>query len=142
MKHKIFALLILCLFFNGCATKELFRQFLGTSTKALEKAKSQGVSKIYNYKKDACFKGILAVLKNMDAYVYVKNEQESVIKVMDLRKNLYSDTKEIDTTELGIFFEKQDLNKTKITITSLSSILLNEYSQKIFDNLDKELKKK
>ncbi|MEW5757879.1 MAG: hypothetical protein AB1755_00165 [Candidatus Omnitrophota bacterium] len=140
MKHKIYYLFIIGLFLSGCVLVEPFKKFLGTSTQSLEKAKSSGVSKIYDYKKEVCFNKTLTVLKNMQAYIFIEDRQKSVIVVMNLRKS--EDLKkqdETDTTELGIFFEKQELNKTKITITSLSKVLLSEYSQKIFDNLDKEL---
>lgn len=143
MNRQIIIFLIIGFFLSGCAVTEPFKSFLGISTKALENAKSQGISKVYDCEKDACFEKTLAVLKNMKTYIHIKNKEKGIITAMNFRKKDNSEEPdETDTTELGIFFEKQDINKTKITITSLSTVLLNEYAQKIFDNIDKELEKK
>lgn len=145
MKRKIFSVLILCLCFNGCLITEPFKKFIGTSTQALENAKPKGISKIYGYKKEVCFRKTLAALKNMGVYLNVVNEQKSLIAAMNFK--MLENAKAInqrdikDTTELGIFFDEEPNNKTKITITSLSKPWLEKYSKEIFENLDSELKK-
>jgi hypothetical protein len=109
--------------FLGCANlKEMGRGFLGISTKVLEEKRNEAKVLVLNYGYFSSYRKVLDKLKENKSYIY-KKTQDLVALYLS----------EEDTTPVGIFFSELDKEKTKLEISSPSSLA----KEKIFDLLSK-----
>ncbi len=88
--------------------------FGGMGVKDLERAKSDGVSKTFDLSTADVFDKTLSVLEKNKLTVYQSNKRKGYIVFMGIEK-------QTDTTRVGVFFRSVNTNKTKVTISSLSS---------------------
>ena len=130
-KLSIFIVVIFSLSFLGCAKiKEIPKVLWGSSTKALDEARHQGVSKNYNCNIELCFEDILELAKKEDLEIYIKDHKRWLIVVMGIQDN-------IETTEVGLFFSALSSKETKIEVVSLSDSAQKTAATMFFKSLDK-----
>ena len=98
------------------------RGFLGISTKVLEEKRNEAKVLVLNYDYFSSYRKVLDKLKENKSYIY-KKTQDLVALYLS----------EEDTTPVGIFFSELDKEKTKLEISSPSSLA----KEKIFDLLSK-----
>ncbi|MFA5090489.1 MAG: DUF3568 family protein [Candidatus Omnitrophota bacterium] len=125
-------LICLCgivIMFSGCAAlKDSVKGFLGVSTRALEEARKDAISKTFNYDYFTCYTQTIDALKRMKAYVYQEDIKKRFIAIYVTSE---------DTTAVGIFFTEVDANNTKIEVSSLSTYAKEFISNKLFLDLMK-----
>jgi len=134
MKKILFAVSI-CIFLSGCGTfkencetsKELFKGFLGFSTKEVEEYRKDATIKILNCGYDACYALIEGKLKEAFIPVYSRSRELIAVYYVDL-----------NTTPVGIFFKAIDANHTQVEVSSPSPGARNA----VFDALFLEPKSK
>lgn len=153
-------LFFLVISFGGCAQiTETVKVIWGSSTRALENARVDAISKTYRCSFNDCFDEVLTLAraekikiieedddgKDDDEkedyevvvesssteffYVFIKNREKRHLVVMDIAGN-------VDTTEVGIFFAQPTLTTVKVEISSLSSSAKRKVAQAVFDQLD------
>ncbi|MCD4781908.1 MAG: hypothetical protein K8S27_15385 [Candidatus Omnitrophica bacterium] len=133
--------LIFCLSLTllGCSfVGEVGKTVWGSSTRALEKAKREGIERKYACRNEACFDAVLSLGYSEELYqpvikkffrVFLKNRIKNHIIVMGIPGN-------VDTTEVGIFFSPISNETTQVTISSLSSSAKMKVSQAVFAELE------
>jgi len=127
-KNKIVLLLVLSsiLITSGCSHFHLnFRDFLGDSIKDLKRARSTGKVQIFDGSYSEVFSKITTKLEKKSIKIYLSNEKEGYIITMGF-------TKQVNTTRVGIFFEDEEDNKIKVTLSSLSEGALVKAEKIIF----------
>ncbi|MDP8259588.1 MAG: hypothetical protein P9L96_01080 [Candidatus Gygaella obscura] len=151
MKRIILNVIVLVFLFSGCAhlPLETGKRFLGVSTQDLENARSTGVFWVYYGEIDDCFDAALKAVKDIGGVVYMRNKRKKMIVGMDFKYERRLVDEEdtlikpldeiIDTTEVGIFFEAMENNKTKVELSSLSSSLLEDIARRFFKSLEENL---
>ncbi len=131
-------LIILALSFviltSGCAAvNEGIKGFLGTSTRALEKARKDAAVKTFHYDYFSCFTKTLEILKHQGAYIYAQDIKKHMIAIY---------VSEADTTPVGLFFKEIDKDNTQVEVSSLSIYAKEFIAAKVFSALEKELSPK
>ncbi|RKY41761.1 MAG: hypothetical protein DRP85_05105 [Candidatus Makaraimicrobium thalassicum] len=122
--------LLAVLLSGGCAhySSDL-GAFTGSGIKDLEKAAvgDKGIrnEKILPLPYDRAFDRITETLKGNRLTVFQSDRKKRYITVMGFQK-------QIDTTRVGIFFEPLEDEKTKVTLSSLSSTALSKAETIIF----------
>lgn len=128
----ILCVLALCC---GCAPAiEFSKTVWGSSTRALEEARVNGIVRTYDAAVGRCYDEVLKLLKDNDnketkLKIFIQNKPKATIVVMGIPGS-------VNTTEVGIFFAEMTDNKTKIYISSLSSNAKRIVAEKIFPRLD------
>ena len=117
-----------CTLINHAA--EPVRVVWGSSTRALEAARDQAISKTYNCDFDACYDTVLEIIKERKYLLFINQRLKKRIVVMSIPGN-------VDTTEVGIFFSKFTTS-VKVDISSLSSTAQERVASAMFDGLDKK----
>jgi len=152
--------LSLSMLLSSCSFIEAPRSFVtevsktlwGSSTRALENARVSAVSQSFRCSLDECFDAVLTLAgKEKQVKVKIEEEEESAegkekiifkkrfevfiknrikqhIIVMGVEGN-------VETTEVGIFFDKINENIIKIDISSLSLSAKRKVSKAIFEEL-------
>ena len=122
----------------GCAqTQEVAKTFWGSSTRALEEARKDAIKKTFDCEFQKCFDAVLhltqaPVTDEEKTYqLFLKNRKKKVIVLMYIPGS-------VDTTEVGVFFESPQNNKTTIEISSLSSNAKMTAADYIFKSLEKQ----
>ena len=136
-------LVIMVLFLTGCAqVKELSKTFWGSSTRALENARKDALSRDYPCSVDECFDAVLSLQKEGTSAltnrlgifdVFIKDRNQRHIVVIGIEGN-------VNTTEVGIFFNQIDPKKVKVEISSLSTSAKEKLATAIFKELDLRFK--
>lgn len=138
---------------------EISKTIWGSSTRALENARKEAVTKDYPCSIDACFDAVTRLTQG-DKQKDFKNqfqeegeepeeEEEAAPEnpriftpfIIDERRKLIvlmGVPGNIDTTEVGVFFTGLDSQNTKVEISSLSSSAKANAADIIFDALTKE----
>ena len=142
-KHLKFLILLVSLPLCSCApVAETTKTLWGSSTRALENARTEAISKIYSCTIDECFDGALSLGRNYENLkpindkfydVFLQDRIKSHMVVMGIKGN-------VNTTEVGIFFSQISETKTKIEITSLSSNAKQKVADALFEELDFKFK--
>ena len=114
----------------GVTMKEAGRGFLGTSTKILEDGRPRAISREFPCTGVECRKKVMALLKEMKAYIY---RQEG-----DLIAMYVSST---DTTPVGVFVTEAG-GKAEVEVSSPSTYAREHVSRSVFAGLDKMFKQK
>lgn len=136
---------------SGCARiMDIPKVMWGSSTRALEEARSDAISKTYRCSFNDCYDAVLdlAYKKKKEASgivetdtliietekkgifnVFIKNRKKRHIVVMGIAGN-------VDTTEVGIFFSQPTLTTVKLEVTSLSSSAKRNVAEPMFEELD------
>lgn len=138
MKKEIGLIVVLGLFFSGCAqVTEVSRTIWGTSTRALDDARIDAITLTYECNYDACYDAVLAMTENSvegglliekEFSLFHKNYIKGYIVIMGVPGN-------VDTTEVGIFFSRLKQNVTKMEVSSLSRTAKEKVAETINDHL-------
>lgn len=133
--NLILASVISCgLLVTGCASLiEAEKKIWGSSTQALEKSRGKGKVENFDSSLSDCFDASLEVFKKEGVTVFSIDRTKGLIIAMG-----FPDV--VDTTQVGIFFEKAENGLTKIEITSLNPRLLQALAPVIFSDINKQLK--
>ena len=132
---KPFLLSVLFLL-SGCAqATESLKTIWGSSTRALEKARDEAIRKTYYCGFNECYDTSLKLAKKAEYEIFIDDRIQEHIVVMGIKGN-------VNTTEVGIFFEQLDRSQVKIDVSSLSSSAKEKVARTIFEGLDKEFKVK
>ena len=91
-------------------------------------ARENGREKVFSMPYEIAFAKTLDILKTHSLTIYQNNMRGHYIVAMNF-------TKQVNTTRLGIFFESVDSNKTKITLGSLSTSVVQTGEEIIFGGL-------
>jgi len=91
-------------------------------------ARENGREKVVSMPYEVAFNKTLHILKTHGLTIYQNNMRSGYIVAMNF-------SKQVNTTRLGIFFESVDKNKTKITLGSLSTSVVQTGEKIIFEGL-------
>jgi len=133
-KLKLFHLFIIFAFsflilISGCASlNEGIKSFLGVSTKELELARKNAITKTVNYDYFSCYTKTYDILKEKGSYIYSQDINKHIIAVYLSEK---------DTTPVGIFFKEIDSKNTQIEIASPSTYAKELIAARLFSGLEK-----
>ena len=134
---KFFPILFLLICFlstGGCArVSETAKIVWGSSTRALEEARTDAKTKTYSCTFSQCFDQVLKIATEEKYTVFIQDRVHGRVVVMGVRGNL-------NTTEVGIFFDELDESRVKIDVTSLSTTAKIKVAEALFTALSKELK--
>ncbi len=155
-----------CSFFKKTAANviESPKIIFGSSTRALEEARKDAISKAFACSFQECFDAVAAI--SLDSEVKIETpeekaqreekeaEQEGLFKAVDLladqgfkifiknpRKKLlviYNIPGSVDTTEVGVFFVPADDKKVIVEVSSLSTHAKQTAARIIFEKLAKQ----
>ncbi len=136
-KRIITILAVICIFsLSGCTkVLEPFKTIWGSSTRALETARDQALSKTYFCGFNDCYDAVLKVAQDAKYEIFINDRQKEHIVVMGIKGN-------VNTTEVGIFFDEIAISQIKIDVSSLSSSAKEKVAQVIFEELDKKFNPK
>lgn len=123
----------------GCSqVAETGKSIWGSSTAALEQARVNALRRTYVCALDECFDAVLSLANNEEALkpqteklfdVFLKDRRKAHIVVMGIAGN-------VDTTEIGIFFDDMGQDTIRIEISSLSSSAKAKAARAVFEELD------
>ncbi len=129
--NLILATMLFSLICSGCANLSLDPQALaGRSIKDLEKARSTGKEKTLPLAYDTAFSTVTKILKKNGLAIYQSDKEKGYIVAIGFPQ-------QVNTTRVGIFFESPAPDKTRITLSSLSSTALVKAETIIFKELEK-----
>ncbi len=124
------------LFLSGCARiAEIPKEIWGSSTKALEDARPQAVSKIYDCSFTECFDKVLDIAKKETLEAFITERKKELIVLMGIKGS-------VGTTEVGVFFSEVETGKIKVEVVSLSPKAQETAAKMIFSGIAKSLQKK
>lgn len=135
---KIFTAGLLPLLLGCAQITDTVKKFWGTSTTALDHARLNALSRSYACGTRECFEAVLSLARNEEALepktekffdVFLKDPRQRHIVVMGIEGN-------VDTTEVGIFFDSLGGNMVKVDISSLSTSAKNRAAKAVFAELD------
>jgi len=99
---------------SGCAHHSTdFAFFSGAGYKDLEMAKADGIEKTIPLSYDTAYDKVSALIKDQGLINFKRSKKRGYIVAMGFPL-------QVNTTRVGIFFEKAGENSTKITVSSLS----------------------
>ncbi len=139
-KYFPIGLLLFCLLSCGCAqVTETAKVLWGSSTATLEEAREDGESKTFACSYEDCFDTVLRMDRdratednrlptNKIFDVFLKDRSQGHMVVMGISGN-------VNTTKVGIFFERKGIRATQIDITSLSSTAKEKVAAAVFNEL-------
>ena len=131
MKKGIFLFFIIFFSVLGCARlQETGKVFWGSSTKALEEARVSATSQTYRCFLVECFDEVLSLAEEEGLTIFIKNRDKNIIVVMGIPGN-------VDTTEVGIFFEPLQVKEIRVDVSSLSTKARETVSRLVLTHLDK-----
>ena len=109
---KILIALSVCILLSGCATPgDIWKEFLGISTKELEEGRSDAAVKVFDYNYDTCYKKVDSIIKAMPKVsIYAQDKGGIAFYYIDP-----------NTTPVGVFFKSIDPAHTVVEISSQDS---------------------
>ncbi|MGB2600726.1 MAG: hypothetical protein WBD00_04400 [Candidatus Omnitrophota bacterium] len=130
MKRPVLLALLFVFLLGGCTTISTdVGTFLGMGPRDLEKAKANGKVKVFSLSYDDAFSKVTAILEANNLKIYQTDRNRGYIVAIGFPR-------QTDTTRVGIFFESDGDNKTKITLSSLSTTALIKAESIIFGNIE------
>ncbi len=133
MKKNISFLLcmLVCFYLAGCSSlQEKARVIWGSSTKALNEARSTAQEQTFMCSYKECFDQVLEASHQAGYKVFIKDPRKQIIVLMNIPGS-------IETTEVGIFFDESSDGQTLIQVSSLSFRAKQTAAAEIFDHLQK-----
>ncbi len=109
--------------------QEVAKTIWGSSTRALENARDRAETKTYNKSYWDCVRSAIAVVKKRKWVIFKKDEIRGYMVVMGVKGN-------VNTTEIGIFFDELSDNQTRIEVTSLSTSAKRKVAKFLFHGMD------
>ncbi len=129
INRPIIATWIVVFTFWGCSPIEISKTVWGSSTRALEEARVNGIIKTYDAPWVRCYDEVLKAVKEAEYEIFIDNRARATIVVMGIKGS-------VNTTEVGIFFSEISDSQTKIYISSLSSNAKRTVAGVVFPKLD------
>jgi len=115
----------------GCATiKEAAKKIMGVSTKTLEEARKEAITKTFKCDYNTCYRKTREALIENESYIYTQGAKKHLLAVY---------LSEQDTTPVGIFFKEIDAANTQLEVSSPSTYAKEFISAKVFSALEKSL---
>ena len=131
MKYIMASILIVFLT-AGCASGSFnMASIAGLNIQDLKTARADGIKKTYPLPYDVAFDDITKILEKNELPVFRASRNEKYIVAMGFYQ-------QVDTTRVGIFFERISDDVTEITLSSLSLTALTSAEKIIFGELDSE----
>ena len=118
------------LILSGCSPVETAKVIWGSSTRALEEARADALREEFPLNYDDCFREVLQIAELQKWEIFIKEKRRGLIVVMGVKGA-------VNTTEVGIFFDRIGATRTKVEISSLSSSAKHIVSDIIFEELRK-----
>ena len=122
----------------GCTqTQEVVKTIWGSSTRALEDARQDGIRKLFACDYDKIFDAVLKMTKVhvsskvVPYQLFLKDRKKGVIVVIGIPGS-------VDTTEVGIFFDYVDEATTMVEISSLSTHAKMTAADHVFSLLENQ----
>lgn len=122
-RTAVLIILVSILSLPGCATPgETLKTVMGTSTRDVETARKDALSKVLDYDYKTCCARVEAVLAAIPhVSIYAKNKDMIAFYHIDP-----------DTTPVGVFFTEVDPSHTRVEISSASAGTKEFIAKKIF----------
>ena len=119
--------------FSGCASfQEKAKKVWGSSIAHLQQARAQGKSESFALSLAECFSRTEKILGARKAKVYLRDKDKRYLAAMNFSGY-------VDTTQVGVFFEKQENGDTRIEVASMNTLLTEEVARFLFEELNKPL---
>lgn len=128
--HLMMGGVLLCL--SGCIINggvELTKTIWGSSTRALEQARVNAITKTYGQKYWDTIRATLNVIEKNDYEIFKKNEVNGYVVILGIKGS-------VNTTEVGIFFVEVNEAQTRVEISSLSTNAKRIVAKTLFQGLD------
>ncbi|MDD5634301.1 MAG: hypothetical protein PHW46_03395 [Candidatus Omnitrophica bacterium] len=118
-------------FASGCvsSSKYNFASLIGYNMADLREAKDSGKIRTFSMSYDEAYEKVKAILAENDLFAFRASKKHGYIVAVNFQK-------QVNTTRVGIFFEKVSESETKITLSSLSSPTLEQAAGIIFSGLE------
>ncbi len=114
----------------GCAVLwDLPKTIWGSSTRALEEARSNAITKTYDKGYWDCFGAALDVAKKKSYVIFEKDEVRGFMVIIGIPGA-------VNTTEVGIFFVELNDHQTRIELSSLSTNAKRIVAKNLFHGMD------
>jgi hypothetical protein len=110
-------------------TVEVAKTIWGSSTRALEQARDNAITRNYDKPYWDCVRSAIAVVGKNHWVIFKKAEIKGYMVVMGVKGC-------VDTTEIGIFFDQLSDNQTRIEVASLSTNAKRKVARGLFHGLD------
>lgn len=127
IKKRVFIFLSAGCFISGtagCASVlDIPKKIWGSSTRALEAARSDASAKVFTCTPDACFDAVVAMTVD-DLKAAPPRGRMLDLFLKDIRRRrlvLMKVPGAVDTTEVGVFFTVLDKDRTRVEVSSLST---------------------
>ncbi len=122
--------LVLVVGLAGCGTVQEFSKTLwGSSTRVLEEARSNAITKTYDQDYWKCIRASIEFLEKKKYVIFKRDEIRGYLVVMGIPGS-------VDTTEVGVFFVELNDHQTRIELSSLSTNAKRLLSKPLFHGLD------
>ena len=123
-----------CLFTGGCgrisdSLVEPAKVLWGSSTRALENARSSAIRKTYQCPYSQCYETVLEIVKKNEWAVFIDDPVKRHIVILGIKGS-------VNTTEVGIFFSGLSKKNITIEVTSLSTLAKRKVAEILFAALD------
>jgi len=120
-----------CSFFDHPvdSTVEVGKTLWGSSTRALEVARDQAVTKTYDKSYWDCVRSSIAVAGKKKWVIFKKDEIQGYLVLMGVKGA-------VNTTEIGVFFYELSDTQTRIEVSSLSTAAKRKVARALFHGLD------
>ncbi|MBD3426768.1 MAG: hypothetical protein GF409_06015 [Candidatus Omnitrophica bacterium] len=133
MKRTLLAVLLAALITSGCSSIQTdIGTFMGQGPRDLQKARSKGSSRLYALPYQEAFGNVESLIKSQGLKIYQLDRERGYIVVIGLPR-------QTDTTRVGIFFDAEGEEKTRITLSSLSSSALVKAENMIFGSIKSDV---
>ena len=133
MKGSSFLIIIFLLFFSSCAlrdnTQEVAKTLWGSSTRALEQARDNAITRTYDKPYWDTLRKAKAVVEKNKWIIFKKDEVKGYMVVMGVKGC-------VNTTEIGLFFDEVSDKQTQIEVSSLSTNAKRKVAKALFHGLD------
>lgn len=132
-RTAVFLIAFLCIATSAAASPaDFFKGFLAVSTSELEELKKDAMVKVFPYDFDTCYEKTLSIIRKMpDTTIYAQRRDLIAVYCTSL-----------NSTPVGVFFEKVDQSNTKVLLSSPSSrakdwVAANVFSEKVQKPLER-----
>ncbi len=126
---RSFVLVFISLQFLGCSPIEITKTIWGSSTRKLEQARSQAITKTYDKSYWNTMRAAIAVMEKEEWVLFKKDEVSGYVVLMGIKGA-------VNTTEVGVFLVEVTPNQTRIEISSLSTSAKRLVAKPLFHQLD------
>lgn len=130
MLLMLFVTVFLCsscsLLDNG---QEFAKTIWGSSTRALEKARDNAVTRTYDKSYWECVRAAITVVNQNKWVIFKKDEIRGYLVLMGIKGS-------VNTTEVGVFFDELSDTQTRMEITSLSTNAKRKVAKALLHGLD------